>query len=218
MKQIIIILFLIITGNSGYSQNDSIFMKKFSLEDYKHFILDKNLSYSTNGIGGTYRNGDESLKVIVSQENIIIYKGNDNNQYETLEYYSANNNQLTYSGQLFDRVEYGTWRKYDEQGNLIEEVDHDVHFDFSIEALIEKMLKEHGEDITNKALVSVRRYYKEEYDISFYSVVVRPFAGASQHYGYIIDGNTGKTLLHDGRSRGDGLESVLNTFLKTLKN
>ena len=213
---------MILSLFQGFAQNDSVKannknMEKFLLEDYKNFTQDKSFSDSIYGIDGTYRYRDEILRIAVNNENIVLNKGNINDHYEDLKYYSVTNNQLIYSGKLFDRIKYGIWLKYDEQGNLIEKINQDEHFEFTVQNLIEKMQKEYGVDISKKSISSVRRYYKKEYDISFYSVIVRPFSGAAQHHGYIIDGNTGKTLLHAGRSRGDGLESVLDTFLQSFK-
>lgn len=222
INNIYIILFIILSLYKGFSQNDSLIdniekMKKFNFEDYNEFVRDRSFNQSDKTIDGFYKKGKERIRIVTDKSHISLSKEWDDNQYKEIYHYSINTYQLVLYAKYFSHVPCGVRTKYDEEGNLIEKIDHDndEHFNFSIEELIEKMQKEYKIDINDKYLVSIERYYKKDFDTSFYSLIVRPFIDSNRHDGYIVDGNTGRTLMIKHIERGVDL-NIRAAFLCTL--
>lgn len=193
--------------------------EKFNFENYSNYVPDPNYLQSKTSIDGVYRKGKERIRIVTAdRSHISLEREWDDKQYREIYHYSIGSKELMLYAKYFSRVPCGIWKQYNDEGILIEETNHDnnKHFKFSVEDLIEKMQQEYKININDKDLITIDRHYKENFDISFYSIIVRPFKDSDNHDGYIIDGLTGKTLMIKAIRRGKD-PNIIRAFLSTFE-
>jgi len=138
--------------------------------------------------------------------------------YEFVSAYNAKG-LLLHTVTIFQSVEFGLVKYYDDSGNVTKEEDLDIPYKFSIDDLITKMKTEYNVDITDSRICrSIGRGIEAEYNNSpLYDVymVADPISG--QFLCYVIDGITGETLYTTTRYRGEKRGALTDEYFNSLK-
>jgi hypothetical protein len=226
MKKIIILLCIVsfcsCTGQStttGKKNTEKIkkdTMEYFNIERYKDWETDND--YLPNGKDKFLKKGNERIEIVCNERTIYIQVTNTLNPYGTRKNYYPKNKLLKSVFYEFYTVLIGTARKYDEIGKLVEEIDYDKPYKFSIKHLIEKVKKECNVDLENKARgIGVDRRIDENLKKPFYEVYIKSKDDIEGEY-ILIDGTTGETLFKSiYYTKGDFATPPFEKYLAGLK-
>ena len=169
-------LLLILFSCIGFAQKpvDSS-LKKFDSLYFNTLKVDKN--HISSPIDQFYIDGDNQVRVPVYKRiNIVTVKTSlGDTPYMKIEKYNQDTGKMVEEGQSFSFFNYGRWKIYNSDGQLVEEIDHDKFFKFSVDQLIEKMKAEYKVDILNKELSYVNRTYRNKYKLSLFKVILKKF-------------------------------------------
>ena len=186
-----------------YYINDSSNLKKIDLNAIKDLPLNEKYygeHYSDRDFH--YKTDKETIRLIISKDNIQLIKKERGSPYTVIESYSLKTNSLIGEGKKFGRMPVGIWKTYDEQGNLIKETDLDSGFEFSSEDLIKKIKTEFDIDVNDETQISVVKYGMV-YGITHHT--------SGWDEGFLVDGCTGALLF---RGYIDPREPLYAKFLK----
>ena len=119
-------------------------MEKFDIEKFKKIKLIAGEAFVTEDNNFvTLSENEENF-----QQDII--KSNSPIQQSKLFY--KDTLSLKKEAEFFQGFAIGVHKRYDEKGELIEEIDHDLPFTFSLEDVRQKILSEFGKDIMDAGL------------------------------------------------------------------
>jgi len=122
-----------------------------------------------------------------------------NSAYTFVSGYDASG-LLTHTITRFYDVQFGTIKYYDNSSKVIREDNLDIPYKFSVDDLIDKMKKEYDIDILNTKLIrNIKRYFEEKINMVFYEVMIWDLVIDGIMHIYLINGNTGETLLITNR-------------------
>lgn len=113
--------------------------------------------------------------------------------------YNKKNNLLLESGNYFHDIPIGFLKKYDEKGRLIEEINKDKNYTFSIYDLIEKIKSSHQIDLNNDTEQNrVYRDFDKSINKYIYVITYEKDKNKALQNGkskfISVDGQTGKIL------------------------
>lgn len=116
----------------------------------------------------------------------------NNNPFETIKLYSKETLNIKIEETIFYNFLTGIAKEYDSQGELIKEVNWDANYRFSVQQLIEKMMRQFNIDLLSRTGKGVIRGYDHGY---FYLVILNLTANSKGQTRQIkIDGDTGKVI------------------------
>lgn len=125
-------------------------MEKFDLESFKKIGLANEESLQEVDLD------DENASVNEDGDLVIRYEYADSFQEDLIrantsiklsKIFDKNTLRLKSEGEFFDGFAIGIHKTYDENGQIIEEVDHDLPYSFSLDDVRQKILNEFGNDI-----------------------------------------------------------------------
>ncbi len=180
----------------------------------KHFIkgnLKASIYYSRTNI----RTKDDSIDIYKLKE-ISEFISIMNSPYKFGRFYYPNGN-LKIQLQFFYDFKIGIEKNCDEQGKLVEEINYDKPYKFTLDRLITKMKRKYDLDLLDGKSLSVHRGISKKGTIEkypYYNIWVRlkPSTPEFGYTDYLIDGITGKTLLVKEQSEEMGYESSIWEF------
>jgi len=141
-----------------------------------------------------------------------------NSEYKFICCYH-DNGLLRHKLTTFYDIHLGVIQFYDKLGNVVREKNWDAPYTFSLDNLIDKMKDEYKIDIRIPELMwSVYRYVSEEINIPLYEVKVKDPIIDYKILVYLIDGNTGETLLITPRETqvwvGQPGETIIEEYIR----
>ncbi len=195
-------------------------VKKFNIEKFniknkkgEYFFVDngmevrqmENIDYSSEKIDGYYE-----------------YRKYPNAAaYEFFSEYDING-LLMLTVTTFYNIEFGTVKHYDKSGNVTKEENLDTSYKFSLDELIRKMKDEYKINILIPSLIfDINRYIVSEMNLTLYEVKVKGQIVDYKIHVYLIDGNTGETLLITSRETewsGYEQEDVIDEYIRKKAN
>lgn len=197
MKKILISICLI-SLNSCISQikgdkKEKESMEYFDISRFKDWEVDTN--YSTTENYNFLKKGNERIEIVINERTIYVQKTNTANPYGIRKNYYPKNKLLKSVFYEFYSMLLGGAKKYDEGGKLIEEIDYDKPYKFSIKELIEKVKKEYDVDLEKKIENNwAKRKVDQNLKKPFYEVSLGSKEIPGQQDYILIDGTTGETL------------------------
>jgi len=170
------------------------------------FDIKKFKRKATDGIYEFYR--PDGLKVEQSKRDdyywVIIRK--EGTPIEKRRYYDLSTGVLRLEANLFYSCTTGFTRQYNESGILIEEIDTDAAFKFSLDDVIKLVKRKFGVDmcLLNDEKSRNKNIYRgdSEYAIFFNTNLINKFPGVGDYIE--IEANTGEILYH----KKDGIELI----------
>ena len=144
-----------------------------------------------------------------------------NSGYEFVCSYDANG-LLLHSLTTFYNIEFGVIQYYDSSGNVTNKKDLDAPYKFSLDDLIDKMKDEYEIDISNTELTDdVSRGFVDKINLPVYEVRLKDLLTPAMVHIYLINGNTGETMLITSREtmwNGQPSERVLDEYIRKKAN
>lgn len=204
MKKIIV-LFIIVslpgcTGQSKISNNKKKSeikqqkMEYFDIDKYKDWEVDNN--YTSKETRKFLKKGNERIRISFRESTIQVEATNIQNPYSWTKVYYPNNKSLKAIIYEFYTINIGIYKMYDQEGKLIEEINYENPFKFSLKDAIGKVKKEYGfdlEDLTQRCVLE--RFESVELDQKpLYAVYLKNNEDANIMDYIVIDGTTGETL------------------------
>lgn len=127
MRKIIIFLLLFIASQSCVAQKDKT-MKTNDRFDYEYYKKKIGKDKIDNQV---YKESDSTLvQILISHDENSVYMIEPMSFVMYIRNYYKHNNRLKREGHffLYSSVRVGTWREYDDKGNLIKETDENAKF------------------------------------------------------------------------------------------
>lgn len=127
MRKIIIYLLLFIASQSCVAQKDKT-MKSNDRFDYEYYKKKIGKDKIDNQV---YKESDSTLvQILISHDENSVYMIEPMSFVMYIRNYYKHNNRLKREGHffLYSSVRVGTWREYDDKGNLIKETDENAKF------------------------------------------------------------------------------------------
>lgn len=107
--------------------------------------------------------------------------------------YDKKNHLMTISGTSFYDIPIGIFRRYNEYGETVEEVNRDKNYAFSVYDLIEKIKVTHQIDLNTTAKITdIEKAFDNSANKYFYMIRYKDEKGTTKFIS--IDGQTGKIL------------------------
>ena len=194
-------------------------MEHFDINEYKNLAVDEKYSPSNKNL--FLKNGKERIQIQYYDNVIQLEKTNIDHKYQTVKVYHELNKLLKINGSRFYSFSIGVWKYYDETGNIIKEINHDLPFKLSIEDLAQQMKEKYNMDIMNvQKTFLVNRFVDAQttklpiYEI-YYRDEIKPFVLNC----YVINGTTGVVLFtairYDSEEKqGSSYQNYLNSLKK----
>jgi hypothetical protein len=105
---------------------------------------------------------NDSVVELVDEGDIYFESRRKNNEFiYNFFSYDKKNHLIFASGTIFHNIPIGIFRRYNEKGELIEEINRDKNYPFSVYDLIEKIKVTHKIDLNN---ASGQSYVSREFD------------------------------------------------------
>ncbi|MFK7002185.1 hypothetical protein [Flavobacterium oreochromis] len=215
MKKIFILLIFFVFKNcSGQIKNgNDKNMEKFDIVKYNEllkdsFFADYGYYYAENGDRIQIFKGSNNKgfvqKIIKKDSPFKIYKSYFENLY------------LQTESNFFYDFQIGISKEYDDNGNLIKEINNDIDFKFNVEDLIKKMKESYNIDIMNTKIIHaiVRNSKDVRIKKSYYHIIVK--SGIAVYKEFLIDGNSGDSLFILENKR-DYEKDIVDEYLKSKK-
>lgn len=191
------LLFFTLTITSCKAQNiTSQVPATLQQEKLKEILFRDNLEKSTIYSGGfRLPDGSEMLK----SEDMDFYYFHTtlpNSPYGAKYTYFKNPVQLKEEYNLFYQVIIGIKKTYNEQGNLIKEINYDADYAFTTQNLIDKMLSEFQIDLLHPTLrqnIKINRGFvdRKGFPSRYYSISSEDTYGSRS---MVLDGNNGNVI------------------------
>jgi hypothetical protein len=222
MKKIYFIVFffteIFFTANSQNSNNfkNKKTMEKINIESikdkfstYKQYVKDGKICESKLTQTSKEYNelkGDTLITVIENYGRYTQIIRNVNSNFKNIKIYNKNLLLKREAGCFGEAIETINWpvtgleigisKEYDENGNLIKEINHDKNYPFSIDMLIEKMKNDYDIDLSvrnQEQPVTVWRFYENSEQV--YCIKILLSTCLTGHQRFIkLDGATGKVI------------------------
>lgn len=141
MKKIFYLLVNLLIINCIAQKNNK--MKTF---DIQKFNQNKN-SKSGNNLY-KYEDGDENITLIETEDSYIEIDSKKNENFSKKIIYNKNNYTPTASQNFILNMPIGTYKKYDENGEIINEINYEPNYSFSVLNFIDKIKNDFGIDVT----------------------------------------------------------------------
>lgn len=173
---------------------------------------DKQVSTEEDGF---YKFQDKRYRISLYKE-IQVEETNVNSPNSYYKVYFKKSRQLKAEGNNFYSFPIGISKEFDEKGNLINEIDYNKDYQFSIEDLQKKMKEIYNVDIMNKNQTrSVSRTTIDpRIKFPYYQIVVN--TGKASFNNYLLKGNTGEMFYKIEIIRGEERD-VIDEYVKILK-
>lgn len=197
----LVLFFTSLTAISKNQLEKWIDSKKFNLELFNKEKKKKENSYSYNAVD---QQGNQlKITLIDDAENYVEFIESIGTPFVVEKRFNKINLNLVNQSQRFYTFEYGYTSIYDDFGNLINRVDHETNFQFSISDLHDLMLNKYNIDIykisENKDANCI---VQRSVNPSIYNVKIpiQMLGGKSvvkdgiRQDLYVIDGNSGEVL------------------------
>jgi hypothetical protein len=146
MKTILFIKLILISSLFTFckAQTNQKNIEKFDFADYIDMKFDK--QFPTNIY---FVKGDKKIQIQYNDNNITIIETNTKNRYGVVKSFSTKTNLITTEGVIFDEINIGILKKYDENGK-ISELDLDKDYPFTIENLKLKLKEDFKIDLDDR--------------------------------------------------------------------
>lgn len=222
MKKIILIclIFTLYNCKSQVFKNDTIIIKKDTVEyfnenKYKDWKFNEEYSSSNDK---RYTKGNYWARILFYNGEYTEEIQDITTHYTTYKYFHKNSTLKT-SVIKFYGFPIGTSNEHDENGKLVKETNWDKDYKLSIEELGKKMKEEYNVDIMDINKISnIHRFVeKKDLKIPLYEIWSREEINKIKLKCYLINGNTGETLLINERFQGDKKGSLLQNYLDSMK-
>jgi len=193
-------------------------MEYFNIELYKDWEIDNR--YSQREDKKFFKKQHERLSIWFVHDNIQVERTSIMHPYRRTPIYFRKNNVLYTNEIEFYQFSIGIQKLYDETGKIIEEIDNDKPYIFSLPQLIEKIKKEHDVDLEDlRQGCSVHRRVDENLKKPIYEVYLlsKEDPYSKKKY-FLIDGVTGE-LIHTTSypRRSDEIKTPFNQYLISLE-
>jgi hypothetical protein len=194
MKKIVTVLHLFVF-TCCLAQTNQPLSEKFKPENYKDLTLHPGVIDNPESTSHIYIKGN---KIIIYSEydgKISIRESLTDSPYQSTKLYSQKTLFLLKEQQEFYDFCFGITKVYTEEGLLINTINCDQKYNFSVGELIKKIETEYGIDLNNRKTGRYglsRVYIREKYCYQLFIGVTLNPKGATRIV--VIDGNTGKTL------------------------
>lgn len=155
-KKTVLILILTVSINFIYAQNNIQNMRKLDIEAWK---------VNKYGDNWYFERGDTIVNILNARTE-YWEEIRKEDEFLTINYtYSKDSGRLLSSYTALRGIRYGVTKEYDEKGNVIQEIDEDEFYPFSIEDLRKLILEKYNRDIYKvSGGVGIRR---EKYNNEF---------------------------------------------------
>ncbi|SMP12139.1 hypothetical protein SAMN06265346_103216 [Flavobacterium hercynium] len=193
-------------------------MQYFNIELYKDWETDP--AWSQTEDEKFLKKDNERLSLSYYDDKIQVERSSILNTYKKTAVYDKKTSLMRIFLTQFYQFSIGITKTYDETGLLINEVNNDKPYLFTLPQLIEKIKNENGadlEDRTQKSIVS--RHVDQEIGKPIYEVYLRSkeYPDAKWEY-FLIDGITGETLFITSYPTRSAKPKVpIYEYLKVLK-
>ncbi|PAM92815.1 hypothetical protein B4N84_22060 [Flavobacterium sp. IR1] len=194
-------------------------MEYFTIEKYKDWEIDPDHSSSEDR--KFLKKGNDRIEIRFSSNKIHVEKSSVINPYKKVQVFRSSTKNLYSEGTKFYQIWIGIDKAYDEVGKIIEEIDNDQFYTFSIQQLIEKIKREQDvdlEDLTQKSIVDRREdtaLQKPIYEVHLESKKSQDY----QTDYFLIDGITGEVLFETTYfNRDEKSPTPYYQYLRLLKN
>lgn len=189
IKNIIIILLFILTACKTHKKtNLEIYKKEYTMEI---FDIKKYEQIKTENKDFFIKDDSTIVKLSESIDSYQQTEVSAKSPFALKKIFNKKTRSLKKTGQFFYNFPIGIHKEYNERGILVNEINHEEYFKFSIEDLIKKMEKEFGLNIMdthNKIEISRSINPSPHYHITYPSY--KNFDGVVNIV--IIDGTTGE--------------------------
>lgn len=197
MNKAITIIILALINLSCSAQKTNIKAKKLNLKEYKNLPLYPGVIDNPESSSHFYLYKNKIIRYSEYNGNISIQENIVDSPYMSLKVYSQKTLMLIREDQFFYNFCIGSTKVYNEKGVLINSIDCDLKYVFSVSKLIEKIKTKYSVDLTtrkaNGTVSTVSRNYsngKDCYDVTIY--LTSSLKGPMKNI--IIDGNTGEVI------------------------
>ena len=197
------------TRNST-DNNKTNTMEKFNIEKYKNLPINPETGLQI------LPNGDEAQVFKGSGDKGFVQRINKiNTPYIFFKSFFENGN-LQAEGVNFYSTVIKIYKEYNENGELIKEIDYDKDYKFSIEDLQKEMKKTYNVDIMDKKQTrSVSRTtIDSRIKFPYYQVVIN--SGFASFTNYLLNGNTGE-IIYISKTIRDYEKDTVDEYIKSLK-
>ena len=197
------------TRNST-DNNKTNTMEKFNIEKYKNLPINPETGLQI------LPNGDEAQVFKGSGDKGFVQRINKiNTPYIFFKSFFENGN-LQAEGVNFYSTVIKIYKEYNENGELIKEIDYDKDYKFSIEDLQKEMKKTYNVDIMDKKQTrSVSRTtIDSRIKFPYYQVVIN--SGFASFTNYLLNGNTGE-IIYISKTILDYEKDTVDEYIKSLK-
>lgn len=170
--------------NNKLSEN---IMKTF---DIKTFEKNKNLKNGVNTF--TYESKGDIISLKESEKDYVAIKSKKDENFIEKYFYRKSNYTLRASQVFLLEMPVGTYKEYDENGEIINEINYEPKYPFTVLNLIEKVKNKFDIDITKKKQKLIIGF---EDDIVPYYFVRFPLDDGLNTYKFIkVNANTGEII------------------------
>ena len=221
IRNLIILTIVLFSSLRGDAQTDSVYNYK-GKSMIRYFDIEEFKRKSTTNIGYDCIEGGMRVfyeRIFNSKDKHIGYIERRVSIDTPYSYYYEYDlrGRLRLSLKSFYSFYIGKQCYYDTLGRVIETIDHDIPYKFTLDAFIEKMKNEYGYDALDKKIVTdvYRDEGKEDLHRPWYKVFCLEEANAFYGNRYLIDGTTGETLYVEQHIRvhGEGSEKQIEAIL-----
>lgn len=202
--------------NSEIKKND---MEYFDINKYKNLAIDEMYIPSSKDL--YLKDGKIRIQILYSNDNVQVEETSIDNKFQSVKVFYNTNKSLKIKGLRFYGFSIGKWLYYDETGNIIKEINHDLEFKLSVEDLGKIMKEKYNIDIYDvQKTDEVHRFVDSvKMKLPIYTVYYRDETKLGILNCYVINGNTGETLFTTTRfaDTEEKQGSLYDKFLKSLK-
>ncbi|MFV0329226.1 MAG: hypothetical protein ACK5KL_05260 [Dysgonomonas sp.] len=222
-----LILFIFFFGHTGCSSQQSNDKNSEKINDTLNISKSKNDNMERFNIGEFDDNRHYNDYSFITPEGVTVFqcKVEDgyieewqySNGYINIKYFYPDG-ALKIKGYRFHNLDCGVWKYYDEQGNVIKDVNWNASFKFSVEDLINMMKRSEDIDLLDgKSLFSIERYEKNNIHKSLYAIWINSIENANMVDCFMIDGDNGDILFKRSRYKIGKNGSFLDEYLNEDK-
>lgn len=177
--------------NESQTKDNLIIMKKFDIENFK-----KNTKSGKTEKQCEFIIGDSIFKCRELENSFYEEAKKKNENLKLVSNYYKTTKTLKNSGSSFYSIVFGVSKFYNEQGELIDEINYDENFSFSVYDLINKIKDVYDIDLKNTTkIANVIRGFDKSNNKFYYNILFKKSEGQEENTKFItVDGQTGEII------------------------
>ncbi|WP_456311769.1 hypothetical protein [Pseudomonas shirazensis] len=169
-------------------------MEYFDINKYKALEIDDKYSSSNKDL--YLKENKIRIQVLFLKDAIQVEETSIENKFQGIKVFYESNKSLKIKGRKFYSFSIGKWEYFNESGECLKEVNHDLPFKLSVDDLAKMMKTKYNLDIMDiEKTYNINRYVdSQKTKLSLYEIYYRDEMKPGILNCYVIDGNVGEVL------------------------